>query len=39
MFWPLIGAFVAFVLVALVMGWVMERGPENGGGTGSDQHH
>jgi hypothetical protein len=37
MFWPLIGAFVAFVLVAIIMGWVMERGPENG--AGPDQHH
>jgi len=24
MFWPLIGAFIAFVLFAVFMGWVMD---------------
>jgi hypothetical protein len=24
MFWPLIGGFVAFVLVAIIMGWIMD---------------
>jgi uncharacterized membrane protein len=26
MYWPLLGGFIAFVLLALVMGWVMDRG-------------
>ncbi len=24
MFWPLIGAFIAFVLFAVLMGWIMD---------------
>jgi hypothetical protein len=24
MFWPLIGGFVAFILLAIFMGWVMD---------------
>jgi hypothetical protein len=24
MFWPLIGGFVAFVLIAVLLGWVMD---------------
>ena len=24
MFWPLIGAFIAFVLFAILMGWIMD---------------
>lgn len=24
MYWPLFGGFVAFVLLALIMGWVMD---------------
>ncbi len=24
MFWPLIGGFVAFVLFAILMGWIMD---------------
>ncbi len=24
MYWPLIGGFVAFVLFALLMGWIMD---------------
>jgi hypothetical protein len=34
MFWPLIGGFVLFVLVALLMGWIMDpdRRPDSGDG-------
>lgn len=28
MFWPLLGGFIAFVLFAVIMGWVMDQGPE-----------
>jgi hypothetical protein len=38
MFWPLIGAFIAFVLFAVIMGWVMDNGPQDNG-AGPDQHH
>jgi ABC-type Mn2+/Zn2+ transport system permease subunit len=24
MFWPLIGAFIAFILFAVLMGWIMD---------------
>ncbi len=24
MFWPLIGGFIAFVLVAILLGWIMD---------------
>jgi hypothetical protein len=24
MYWPLIGGFIAFVLLALIMGWIMD---------------
>jgi ABC-type Mn2+/Zn2+ transport system permease subunit len=34
MFWPLIGAFVAFVLFAIFMGWLMDRG-----GDANGEHH
>jgi hypothetical protein len=27
MFWPLIGGFIAFVLLSVLMGWIMGRGP------------
>lgn len=26
MYWPLIGGFIAFVLLAIVMGYVMDQG-------------
>jgi len=32
MFWPLIGAFIAFVLFALLMGWIMDVPGRDGGG-------
>jgi hypothetical protein len=34
MYWPLIGGFVAFVLLAVFLGWVMDRG----GDAGHDGH-
>jgi hypothetical protein len=34
-FWPLIGAFIAFVLFAIFMGWVMDPS-RHGGGAGDD---
>jgi hypothetical protein len=30
MFWPLIGGFVAFVLVAVILGWIMDTSRRNG---------
>jgi hypothetical protein len=32
MYWPLIGGFIAVVLFALFMGWVMDQGPPRGPG-------
>jgi hypothetical protein len=26
MYWPLIGGFIAFLLLAIFLGWVMDRG-------------
>jgi hypothetical protein len=37
MFWPLIGGFVAFVLVAIFMGWLLDAS-RHGGGTDHDRH-
>jgi hypothetical protein len=37
MFWPLIGAFIAFVLFAVFMGWVMDLAPP--GAANRDDHH
>jgi hypothetical protein len=34
MFWPLIGAFIAFVLLALLLGWVMDSSRHDG----ADRH-
>jgi hypothetical protein len=30
MFWPLIGGFIAFVLVAVILGWLMDTSRRNG---------
>jgi hypothetical protein len=33
MYWPLIGGFIAFILIAIFMGWMMDtsrRGDRNG---------
>jgi hypothetical protein len=30
MYWPLIGGFIAFLVVALLLGWIMDRGPQGG---------
>jgi hypothetical protein len=35
-FWPLIGGFIAFVLLAVVLGWVMDTSRH--GGSGTDKH-
>jgi hypothetical protein len=38
-FWPLIGGFIAFILFAVFMGWVMDasrHGHGGGGGAGDD---
>jgi hypothetical protein len=32
MYWPLIGGFVAFVLLAVLMGWIMDTSRRNGEG-------
>jgi hypothetical protein len=34
MFWPLIGGLIAFVLLALIMGWIIDRPTQNGDGHG-----
>jgi hypothetical protein len=36
MYWPLIGGFVAFVLFAILMGWLMD--PSRRGDGDSDGH-
>jgi hypothetical protein len=36
-FWPLIGAFIAFVLLAIVIGWWVD--PDRAGDSGQDGHH
>jgi hypothetical protein len=38
MFWPLIGAFIAFVLVAVLLGWMMESSGQDKG-AGPTEHH
>jgi hypothetical protein len=30
MFWPLIGGFIAFVLVAILLGWIMDTSRRDG---------
>jgi len=35
-FWPLIGGFVAFVLIAVVLGWILD--PSRHGGVDGDHH-
>jgi hypothetical protein len=30
-FWPLLGAFIAFVLFAVLMGWIMDAPNRNDG--------
>ena len=34
-FWPLIGGFIAFVLFAVFMGWVMDTSRHGGGDDGA----
>jgi hypothetical protein len=37
MFWPLIGGFIAFVLLAVLLGWVMDTS-RHGGDADRDRH-
>ncbi len=37
MYWPLAGGFIAFILIALLMGWIMDT--DRHGKTDRDQHH
>jgi hypothetical protein len=30
MFWPLIGGFIAFVLIAVILGWVLDTSRRDG---------
>jgi hypothetical protein len=34
-YWPLIGGFIAFILLAVFLGWVIDS---RGGGTERDHH-
>jgi hypothetical protein len=36
MFWPLLGGFIAFVLLAVLLGWIMD--PSRRDGAGHDGH-
>jgi hypothetical protein len=36
MFWPLIGGFVAFVLLSILVGWVVDPGRRRD--SGPDRH-
>jgi hypothetical protein len=36
MYWPLLGGFVAFVLLAVLIGWLVD--PARRGATGRDNH-
>jgi hypothetical protein len=40
MYWPLFGGFIAFVLFAVFMGWVMDTDRHGRGhGDGDRDHH
>jgi di/tricarboxylate transporter len=39
MFWPLIGGLIAFVLFALLMGWIMDKPSRDAGRGGSGGRH
>jgi hypothetical protein len=36
MYWPLIGGFIAFVLLAVLMGWLID--PSRHGNADGDKH-
>lgn len=38
MWWPLIGALIAFVLFAVLMGWIMDPSRHDGG-VDTDHRH
>jgi hypothetical protein len=35
-YWPLLGGFIVFVLIAVLLGWVMD--PARRGDAGHDRH-
>ncbi len=37
-YWPLIGGFIAFVLLAVIIGWVMDTSRRGGGGPNGENH-
>jgi hypothetical protein len=37
MFWPLIGGFVAVILISVLLGWIMDPS-RHGGGADGDHH-
>ena len=37
MYWPLIGGFIAFILLAVILGWIMDTSRQ--GDAGHDDHH
>lgn len=38
MFWPLIGGFVAVLVISVLLGWIMDTSRHGGGGVDSDHH-
>jgi hypothetical protein len=36
MYWPLVGGFIVFILLAVVIGWFVD--PSRSGGSKHDQH-
>jgi hypothetical protein len=36
MYWPLAAGFIAFVLIAVIIGWILD--PDRHGGAGNDRH-
>jgi hypothetical protein len=36
MYWPLIGGFVAFLVIAVLLGWILD--PDRRGDAGEDRH-
>jgi hypothetical protein len=39
MFWPLIGGFIAFVLLAVILGWMMDPARHGDGDTDAGSGH
>ena len=36
MYWPLIGGFIAFLVIAVFLGWILD--PDRAGGQDRDRH-